>query len=166
MGSVADRVLETADLYNQKISGRVIIVVESMGAYKALEARGVHLISGTVQVRNALCALGIPSDSITLLPKDAQSTQDEAITVRDYLSNQISIDTILLVSSAEHMRRATLLFEKAFKKKNLHVVVCADPSKYTSFRKKDWWKHKEEIQMVMGECIKLLNFWFFDIHKL
>jgi len=29
-----------------------------------------------------------------------------------------------------------------------------------------WWKYKEEIQSVLGEYVKLVNFWLFDLQKL
>ena len=60
MGSIPDRVLQAADFYKEGYAGRLIIVEESMGDYKALEARGVYIISNSKQCSTAAIALGIP----------------------------------------------------------------------------------------------------------
>ncbi len=166
MGSIADRVLQASDLYHAGVAGKVIIVEESMGAYAALEARGAHIISNTIQARNAAIALGIPADSIVTIVGDARSTQQEATIVRNYLQDKPGIKTLLLVSSAEHTRRASLIFRTAFEKSGKSVTIFSSPSKYTGFRAKDWWIHKEEIQAVLGEYVKLLNFWLLDRQRL
>jgi uncharacterized SAM-binding protein YcdF (DUF218 family) len=166
MGSIPDRVLQATDLYKIGVSDKVLIVEESMGAYQALEARGAHIISNTMQAHNALISLGIPAESITILPGDAHSTQQESLIVREYLSENPGIHTLLLVTSAEHTRRASIIFDNAFRKNGLQVKIFSSPSKYTGFRAAGWWKHKEEIQAVLGEYVKLINFWIFDRQRL
>jgi uncharacterized SAM-binding protein YcdF (DUF218 family) len=166
MGSIPDRVLEATDLYKAGLTDRVVIVEESMGAYRELEARGAHIISNTQQCRNAAIALGIPEESIVVLPGDARSTQQEAIIVREFLKARPAIDTILLVTSADHTRRATMIFEKAFKKSGMQIVVYSCPSKYSNFKGKGWWKRKESIQVVLFESIKIANFFFIERYRL
>ncbi len=161
-GSISDRVLQTADLYNEGVAARVWIVEEAMGASRALEARGVKLISNSTQVKNAMIILGIPSDSILILPGDAASTRMEAEIVRSYLHTQTGMDTLLIVTSAEHTRRAYKIFTAAFKNlEDLPVVYCS-PSKYTNFHAEKWWRSKEDIQEVVKEFMKLTNFVLFE----
>ena len=166
MGSIPDRVLQAVDLYKEGFAGKLIIVEESMGSYRKLEERGAHFISNTTQARNAAIAMGIPADSIIILPGDARSTQMEAVIVREYLKTQPGLDTIILVTSPDHTRRATMIFEKAFQKQNMPVVVYSSPSKYSSYTGKGWWKNKEGIQTVMFEYVKMVNFWMFDKRRL
>ncbi len=166
MGSIPDRVLEASDLYKAGLTDRVVIVEESMGAYRELEARGAHIISNTQQCRNAAIALGIPSESIVVLPGDACSTQQEAIIIRDYIKNRNGIDTILLVTSSDHTRRASMIFEKAFEKSGMQVVVYSCPSKYSKYNGKGWWKQKEGIQVVLFESVKIANFLFIEKYRL
>ncbi len=71
MGSFSERVLQTADLYQAQVSGKVWIVEEGMGAYRILEEKGVQVITNSTQARNALVTLGIPADSIMILPPPA-----------------------------------------------------------------------------------------------
>lgn len=165
-GGIADRVLQVADLYGEGVAPRVIIVTESMGAYSALKERGVEIIGNTVQIRDALARLGIPTDSVVILPGDARSTLNEAAAVSEFLRSDQRIDTLVLVSSSYHMRRAGMIFEAAFKEQGLEVTVLCSPSDYTNFMASGWWKHKEEIQKVLAETIKTGSFWLIERWKL
>jgi uncharacterized SAM-binding protein YcdF (DUF218 family) len=161
-GSISDRVLQTTDLYNEGVASKMWIVEAAMGASRALEARGVKLISNSTQVKNALISLGIPADSILILPGDAASTRMEAEIVRSYLHSQTGMETLLLVTSAEHTRRAYKIFTAAFKNLEEAPVVYCSPSKYTNFHPEKWWRSKEDIQEVVKEYMKLTNFyWLF-----
>ena len=166
MGSISDRVLQTSDLYHENVAGKVWIVEEGMGAYRTLEERGVQIISNTTQVRDALITLGIPADSIVILPGDATSTQMEAEITRDYLVTQNGIDTLLLVSSANHTRRAFKIFEAAFSPFEEPVALYCSPSNYTNFDAEKWWRRRDDIQDVFMESLKLANFVLFERREL
>jgi len=166
MGGIADRVLQVADLNRNGVAPGVIIVTESMGAYRALEGRGIMLISSTVQIRSTLTQLGVPADSIVILPGDARSTLQEAEAIRKYIGSDQRIDTLVLVSSSYHMRRAGMIFEAAMKESGREVTVLCSPSEYTNFRARGWWKHKEEIQAVISEYIKIGSFIFIERWRL
>ena len=158
MGSFPERVLQSVDLYHEGIADRLIIVYESMGAYQVLEERGVSIIRTTEQARDAAVALGLPDSCITMLPGDARSTLDEALAVSDYLAMQPGPDTLILVSSPAHMRRAYMIFKTVLKRADLNTYVGCSPSKYSSFNPDRWWRRKEDIQSVLSEWIKILNF--------
>jgi len=166
MGSIPDRVLQTADLYGRRVAGKVVVVEESMGAYRVLEERGARIISNSTQARNALVVLGIPEDSIVILPGDATSTQMEAEIIRDYLSINPAIETVLLVSSPAHTRRASMIFKAAFKTLEHPVGVYNSPSSYTTFYAEKWWRTKEDIQKVVLEYLKMGNFILFERRQL
>lgn len=159
MGNFTDRVLQTADLYGSGLANRVIIAEESMGGYKGLTDRGVKIISHTSQAVRSLVALGVPADSITILPGDARSTLDEAVIVRDYIGTNPGLDTLILVSSPYHLRRSSVIFGKAFKEAGLTVFTGTSGSgTYTGFDADRWWRSKEDIQHVLTEVIKIGSF--------
>jgi uncharacterized SAM-binding protein YcdF (DUF218 family) len=158
MGNFPDRVLQAADLYHEGKAGKLLIVEENMGPFSALEARGADIVSNTKQAHKAAVALGIPSDSITVLPGNARSTMDEAIIVSDYLRGYPGIDTLLLVSSSAHLRRASMIFRTAFSNSGLPVYIGCSPSHYSGFRPERWWRRKEDIQVILSEYVKILNF--------
>jgi uncharacterized SAM-binding protein YcdF (DUF218 family) len=162
MGSLPDRVLQTADLYEQDIVKHVIIVEPAIGAGKALEARGVPVIRESTQVCSALLALGVPEEALIVLPGDASSTQMEAIIVRDYTSNRTDLDSLIIVSSLFHTKRASMIFRTAFKKSPEPVYIFSSPSSYTELDPDKWWKNREAVQRVLMEYIKLASFICFE----
>ena len=166
MGSISDRVLQAVDLYEQKIASRVIFVEVSVKAYKDLESRGFHIRGTTEEVHDAVMTLGIPSDSIIILPGDATSTQMEAMIMRKHIINSPGIDTLIIVSSAPHTRRASIIFEAAFRKAEIPVTVLCSPSPFTNFNSERWWHTKDGIRLVLSEYIKLADFIFFEKRKL
>ena len=181
MGGISDRVLQVADLYQQDVAGEVWIVEEGSGAKSLLEERGVHIISTTEQVYGALKDLGIAEDRIVILPGGATSTQMEAEITRDYLATRAGIDqagidqavsglpgidTLLVVSSASHTRRAHQIFSAAVKTLDRPVVIFCSPSPYTDFNAQKWWKDRDDIQDVFFEYVKMANFLLFEKRKL
>jgi uncharacterized SAM-binding protein YcdF (DUF218 family) len=82
----------------------------------------------------------------------------EAIIVRDYLATVASIDTLILVTSAQHTRRSSMIFRTALKDADHPVCVLCSPSAYTIFNPKYWWRGKEGIQTVLSEYVKIGNF--------
>ena len=162
MGSITDRLLQTADLYHEKVAGKVWIVEAGMDADSIMEERGVQIISNSMRARYALIDLGIPADSIVILPGGATSTRMEAGITRDYLVTQTGIDTLLLVSSASHTRRAFRIFEAAFTPLEEPVALYCSPSSYSNFHAKKWWRHRNDIEDVLIEYLKLANFYLFE----
>jgi len=158
MGNFPERVLQAADLYSAGRADQVIIVEESMGAYRGLEERGVSIISKTTQAKESCIALGIPPEKITILPGDARSTLTEAVIIRDYLRTTGGIDSLVLVSSPYHLHRASLIFDKALDKSEPPVWIGCSPSAYANYNATGWWRQKEDIQDVLSEMIKLMSF--------
>ena len=166
MGSFPERVLQALDLYNNGMSDRIVIVEESMGPYRSLEERGVRIETNSEQAVRSLITLGVPADSITLLPGDARSTLDEAVAVRDFFDHKPEADTLILVSSPAHMRRAALIFNRALRYQPVPVTIGCSPSSYSGFNPDKWWRRKEDIQSVMSEYLKICSFLLFEKREL
>jgi uncharacterized SAM-binding protein YcdF (DUF218 family) len=161
MGSFPDRVMQAVDLYNDNRTRRMIIVQESMGPYKLLESRGADILTTTEQARNSAGTLGIPPDSITILPGNARSTLNEAVILRNYLAGKPDIDTIILVSSPAHIRRASMIFKAAFRDSPKPMFIGCSPSVYSSINPEGWWHRKEDAQAVLSEYVKIISFVLF-----
>lgn len=167
MGSISDRVMWAADLYHENFAHKVIMVETSpISIDIAVDEIDPLTISNTMQSYIDLISLGIPADSICILPGGANSTQMEATIVRDYLTSKPEIDTILLVSSAEHLQRASMIFKFAFREAGITGHVISSPSKYTNFNAEKWWHSKEGVQSVVLEYMKMANFVLFEKKKL
>ncbi len=166
MGSFPERVLQAVDIYHSGISDSLIIVHENMGGYGALEARGVKVVRTTEQARDASVALGVPPGNIIILPGDARSTLDEAVAVNNYLAGKPWLDTLILVSSPAHMRRARMIFKTVLRESAIHAYIGCSPSRYSSFNPDRWWLRKEDIQSVLSEWLKILSFILFEKGKI
>lgn len=162
MGSVPDRAVETADLYIANLAPVIIMVKAASSSYKVLEERGVYLPGITENTFDALTSLGVPADSIHIIPGDATDTKDEAIIVSEYIRNRPDLDTLLLVTSPQHTRRACMIFKQAFKSSSTQVKICCIPSEYSQYRAERWWTRKSDIQSVMLEYLKMINFVLFE----
>lgn len=166
MGTISDRVLLAVDLYNIKVANRLIIVEGPDDGYKELKARGAHMISGTSQVVSVAIDLGIPSDSITILPGGARSTQQEALILRRFTADKPGLDTLILATSSTHARRASIIFKNAFKGSENQIHFYSRPNPYTNFNANKWWKSKDDIETVLLEYLKVANFFIFDKREL
>lgn len=161
MGSIPDRVLQVYDVYNAGLANRIIIVEENMSGFNALTNKGVTIISNSSQCRNALMQLGIDCTSITVLPGNARSTLMEAQIIKSYIKLHPEIDTLIVVTSSHHTRRAGLIIDHVLNKGENYkpVYIMTSPSVYNDFNPKHWYTRKEDIQIVMSEWIKLFAWW-------
>ena len=166
MGNFPERVLQVCDTWESGLADSIIIVEESMGAFATLESRGASIVSNSEQAAVSLVALGIPRDNIVVLPGNARSTMDEAYAVGKYLAGNSEADTLILVSSPAHMRRAHMIFKRTLKTMNKPVVIGCKPSNYSSFNGVKWWRRKEDIQTVLAEYIKIASFKLIEKHKI
>jgi uncharacterized SAM-binding protein YcdF (DUF218 family) len=167
VGSISDRVLQAADLYQEGLADKIIMVETGKTENdKILEERGTFILSKTGQSLKAEISLGIPADSIIVLGSGASSTQMEASVIRDYVIQTPNIDTLILVTSSFHTRRASMIFKSAFRKAGREVYISTSASKYSSFTGDEWWNSKEGIETVLLELLKISNFILFEQSKL
>jgi len=162
MGNFPERVLHAFDLYNEDLSDRIVIVEESMGPYRSLEERGVRVETNSEQAVRALITMGVSTDHITLLSGDARSTLNEAVIIGNYLAGKPDIDTIILVSSPAHMRRASMIFKAVLRDSQTPMFIGCSPSAYSSFNPEGWWRRKEDAQAVLSEFVKIGSFVMFE----
>jgi uncharacterized SAM-binding protein YcdF (DUF218 family) len=91
MGSVADRLLQAADLYEAGLVEQLILVNEKQTGMEFLKKRGVQIPSLAALSKQALIDLGIPDSLITILAGQASSTRAEADSLASYLSHNPQI---------------------------------------------------------------------------
>jgi uncharacterized SAM-binding protein YcdF (DUF218 family) len=166
MGGIGDRVLQVSDLYRDGAAGKIIMVEEYIEGFQLLMARGISVISNATQAANALNTLGVPRMNIQVLPGGARSTMEESMAIRNYLVGEKDVDTIIIVTSSYHTRRASMIFKTALKSMNRKVTILCSPNVYTNFNAASWWKKKEDIQVVITEYVKMVDFLLSDRRKL
>jgi uncharacterized SAM-binding protein YcdF (DUF218 family) len=162
MGSVPERSIHTADLYHQGIAPRIILVEDDREPWLPLLAKGVQIDSEAEQFKDVCIQLGVPADSILILPGSAKSTRDEALILHNWLSSFPEMDTLTLTTSSFHTRRAALIFRTIMKDSARPVTVQVSPSPYSLYTPDKWWTDREKIQRVFYEWTKMVAFVLFE----
>jgi len=160
MGSVYDRILEVADLYDEGYSDRIVLINSYIAAKDIIVSRGIKVFGGTLLSKMAVIELGIPEEDVIVLDGNSRSTQDEALTIREYIRNNREIGSIILVTSKFHSGRAKKIFKKALSVLDREIDIYCSPSKYDSSNVNHWWRNREDFQWVIFEYLKLANFYF------
>lgn len=159
MGSTADRVLEAYDLYAQGFAP-VIIMVRSrqIGGQHALE-QGLRIPGNADISAEALNNLGVPEQGIVILPGEAASTRDEAVSVLKYLQDRPDLSSLILVTSSFHSRRAGMVFKNVLEGTGAMIQIA--PSRYTDFQAETWYQDRDSAKWTVLEYLKFAG-WMFD----
>ena len=160
MGSVYDRILEAVDLYQENYSDKIILINSYVAAKDIIVNRGLQVYGNTLLSKMAAIDMGIPEEDIIVLDGNSRSTQDEAMTFREYIKKNKEIDSIIIVTSKFHSRRAKKIFKKALSVLDREIDIYCSPSKYDSSNVNQWWRNREDLQWVVFEYLKLANFYF------
>lgn len=162
MGSRGDRALEAAALWEKHFADTLIFVEDYENGREFLTQRGIVLPNDAYMTTSILNQLGVPDSCILTLPGEAKSTMDEAEALKNYLVNKPSMDTLILVTSKSHSRRATVIFDKSLHSLPHKVNLISCPSTYDNFQAKTWWKHRETAKQVFLEYVKIISFVLFE----
>ena len=167
LGSIPDRSLQTASLYKDGFSKKIILVHENIDLYKPLLEKNVRIPTDSDLVKSSLLQMNIPEEDILIIPGNTLSTQDEAITLAEYFINIFiksgnNLDSlphqILVVTSKFHSGRSDRIFESVFKTYGLPIRINTIASEYDTSNPVKWYKNREDIADALMEGIKILNF--------
>jgi len=155
-GSPRARSLEAARLYKAGIAPRVVVTRETLppGAM-ALRDAGVELPDTDALTRSALAGLGVPPRAIVTLRRRAHSTASEARTIARWACAH-GLDSIVVVTSPPHTRRARLVLERAL---GPDVTLTIRPAPDDSFAGDRWYRVRRNAKEVLSEWEKLAHHW-------
>lgn len=158
-------VLSTGDLYNRPSvaarlyhQGYASWIMFSPLEKNLAEKFGIVAEHGTL-LRKVLVSLGVPDSSIILLHFEGgvTSTFDEALSVRNFIAERPSLKKIIVVTSAFHTRRASLVYRKALHHLNVEVLMA--PAPYSHVDVNEWWKSEDGLIFCLNEYVKLVYYW-------
>ncbi len=161
-GSKGDRALHAADLFHKQYAPLILIVNDHEPGKEYLSGRGVYLPNAAEITCDLLVQLQVPDSLIILLPGAARSTLDEANATANWLQTQPQIETLILISSEAHTKRAYKIFKNRFRKNKCNTTLLMAPSPYTGFQAKGWYTHRESAKDVFNEYAKLIWFWLIE----
>ena len=102
---------------------------------------------------------GIPPERVVKLPPIVSSTHDEAVAARTFLLAR-RLDSIVVVTSPYHSRRALWTFRRALSDTNIRVGVAPAETLIESPEPSRWWLTLRGWQVVGAEYPKLLYYVF------
>jgi uncharacterized SAM-binding protein YcdF (DUF218 family) len=105
-------------------------------------------------------SLGLPARNI-LLEDKGRTTEEDAFAIRDLLK-KYGYQSIVLVTSPYHSRRAAIIFGKVLEK---DITIVNAPVEESWFRAHDWWKRNRDRSRVLEEYAKLLWLWIFGVQE-
>lgn len=124
------------------------------------EGKGMYLIISGVEGRSDLNRIFPGRDlkstvdtARIILDIESRSTADNAVNVKRIVEEK-GLNSLILVTSNYHMKRAFTIFRKAMKSE---VEIYRHPVKGPNF-KDDWWNDINSFKLVLNEFIKAC--WF------
>jgi uncharacterized SAM-binding protein YcdF (DUF218 family) len=155
-GSVRDRTLEAARLYQRGIAPRVVVTREALPpGDTALRDAGVALPESDALTRTALLGLGVPPRAIVTLRRRAQSTASEARTIARWACGR-GLRRLVVVTSPPHTRRARLVLARAL---GPDVALTMRPAPTNVFAGRRWFRVRRDAKDVLWEWQKLVHHW-------
>ena len=151
-GARIERWLEAVQLFHEGWAPRIVLSSGPVERIEAeLEARGVRYPREGDLARDAVIALGVPPQAVSVLPNGADNTAGEAAAVKKTFPPG-TVRRILVVSSPFHLRRAGYAFRREFEGTGVEVLMRG--SRYTESRPARWWTRRGDIRFMMSELPK------------
>ena len=103
--------------------------------------------------------LGVPGKFI-LLEDRSRTTEEDAKYTGDILEKN-RYESIVLVTSPYHSRRASIIFKKMLR----GVRIISAPSDKSWFGFDGWWERPHDRDVVLSEWSKFIRLWIFGVQK-
>jgi uncharacterized SAM-binding protein YcdF (DUF218 family) len=139
-----ERLPATAELARQYPAARVLLTVPMV-----ITEKNCHECYDRVA---RLTAMGVPDERIQVLPRRAQNTYEEALSVRQYAASS-GARRILVVTSPYHTRRTLASFRAVFNDVPGAAIGVTPASGAVATR---WWLRQYDRHYVRYELLALL----------
>lgn len=152
--SYLERTQKAAELYRQGRAPLVLLTNDhTRGGWSSALQTNPYFVDRALA---ELTKRGVPAERIKIVPGIAESTQSEAVIVKNYAKEQ-EFRSVLIITSPFHSRRALRTFRTNFA--GTGITVGLDPSSQTS-SSAFWWLRPSGWRDVAGEYVKLIYYRF------
>ncbi len=153
-----ERTREAARLFHEGRSQRIVITNDNArGPWSSAEQRNLFFYERSLEeLKNA----GVPSQSVEVVMKPVASTYEESEVIRDY-AREHGLQSILIVTSAYHSRRALWVFSKVFRDTGIRVGLMSAMRAEESPPPLTWWLTLQGWKLVPTEYVKMV---YYQIH--
>jgi len=150
-----ERTREAAKLFFEGRSQRILITNDNArGPWSSADQRNLFFYERSLEeLRNA----GVPSQSIEVLMEPVAGTFDEAEVVRNYAQER-ALQSLLIVTSAYHSRRALWVFSKVFRGTGVRIGLFVVAPGGESPEPATWWLTLRGWRLVPTEYVKMIYY--------
>lgn len=146
LGGDVERIDYGIELYKSGF-GKKILFTGGRVELPLIEATYSHLARAHAESK------GVPAENILPDESAATSTFEEVLELQQILKSDSLLQTLLIVSSPYHLRRARWIFSKAL---NHRVQLQFTPVPFEKSRHKQrWWTTELSLQAVVNEYLKI-----------
>jgi uncharacterized SAM-binding protein YcdF (DUF218 family) len=150
-----ERTREAAKLFFEGRSQRILITNDNArGPWSSADQRNLFYYERSLE---ELGNAGVPSQNIEVLMTPVTGTFDEAEVVREYAQER-RWQSILIVTSAYHSRRALWVFTKVFRDTGIRAGLIAVPPGDESPEPATWWLSLRGWRLVPIEYVKMVYY--------
>ena len=150
-----ERAHEAARLLLDGRSQRILITNDDRrGPWSSAEQRNLFYYERAFEeLKNA----GVPAERVELLPQPVSGTHEEAELVRQYAENR-GFQSVLIVTSAYHSRRALWTFSRVFRDTGVQLGLVAATAEVETPPPATWWLTRRGWRLVPTEYVKMIYY--------
>lgn len=150
-----ERAQKAAQIYRQGIAPKILLSDDGEhSGWSRSERRNPKFVELT---RNNLIAEGVPAEKIEIFPGQVSGTIDEAEALRTKIE-QAELQSVLLVTSAYHTRRALWTFTNVLHDERVQIGIVAPPTGEQTPMPFVWWLSEKGWRLVAGEYVKMVYY--------
>jgi uncharacterized SAM-binding protein YcdF (DUF218 family) len=153
-----ERTRKAAELYKQGVAPKIYLTDDGERAgWSVAEQRNPAFVD---LARNSLIAQGVTAENIEILEPKVAGTIDEARISAEKAKNE-NLNSLLIVTSAYHTRRAFATFARVFAKNNpsTQLGIVGVPPGFQTPPPNFWWLSRFGWNIVAGEYVKSVGYW-------
>lgn len=155
-----ERTQKAASLYKKGVAPKIILTDDhAIAGWSEREKRNPPFIELMLRELNAE---GIPREAIEILPDEVTGTEWEAKALAKKIKEE-NLNSVLLVTSAYHTRRAFWIFERVLSESgaNAEIGIAHALTGEQTPPPFYWWLKPFGWNVVAGEYVKGAAFWLF-----
>jgi uncharacterized SAM-binding protein YcdF (DUF218 family) len=160
-----NRETKVVELIKQTLAPIVVLSQVNNNRQPVAIIGGSTIWANTALSVNRLRKAAIPDSNIVVLQTNVVNTADEAHAFVQYLKQNPTIKTVIVVSSTYHMRRVKLCLSTLGNKEKLNIEYVFCPSTKQKFNPAGWWKSPQCREFVKFEYLKIFHFLFVDQYR-
>lgn len=155
-----ERTQKAAELFKKGISRRIYLTDDGeQSGWSRIEQRNPAFVE---LARKSLIAQGVPAENIEILEPQVTGTIYEARILSEKVKSA-NLESLLMVTSAYHTRRAFSTFQRIFTENNqsINLGITSPPTGEQTPPPYRWWLSRFGWQFVAGEYVKSFGYWVY-----